>query len=119
VDNDGLPDYWEEAYFGGPTNGLPDPDDDHDGFSNFEEYIAGTHPGSARSRIWLEALNDMSLGFHSAIDRLYHFEFTTNLLTGHWNPFSDGIPGNGDYISVAVTNGLNCSFYRCNVRVSQ
>src|SRR6266581_9024597 len=46
-DNDGLPDAWEQQYFGNPTNALASDDSDGDGFSNLAEYIAGTDPTSA------------------------------------------------------------------------
>jgi len=47
VDNDrnGLPDYWETAYFDN-LNQLPDDDYDGDGKSNLEEYHSGTDPTS-------------------------------------------------------------------------
>lgn len=43
-DNDGLPDYWEELYFGHPTATSPDLDSDGDGLSNLEEFLLGTNP---------------------------------------------------------------------------
>jgi hypothetical protein len=48
MDGDGLPDSWEQDYFGNLDQG---PDDDYDGddFTNYEEYIAGTDPTIAPS----------------------------------------------------------------------
>jgi hypothetical protein len=45
-DNDGLPDWWEEKYFGeSKINEVgPSSDPDEDGFTNLEEYLAGTNP---------------------------------------------------------------------------
>ncbi len=37
-DNDGLPDWWEEKYFGDKTIANPDDDPDKDGLTNLEEY---------------------------------------------------------------------------------
>jgi hypothetical protein len=42
-DGDGLPDEWERAYFGDLRYG-PDDDPDGDGYTNLEEYNAGTDP---------------------------------------------------------------------------
>jgi hypothetical protein len=47
-DGDGLPDAWEQAYFGSLAPGLYD-DPDGDGFSNFQEYRAGTNPTDPNS----------------------------------------------------------------------
>lgn len=42
-DGDGLPDSWEIEYFGDLSHG-PDEDFDGDGYTNLEEYEAGTDP---------------------------------------------------------------------------
>jgi parallel beta-helix repeat protein len=44
VDDDGLPDYWEEKYFGNITNYGPSDDPDGDGRENEQEYQDGTNP---------------------------------------------------------------------------
>ncbi|MCM8768195.1 MAG: 6-bladed beta-propeller [Candidatus Omnitrophica bacterium] len=43
TDNDGLPDYWERIYFGGPGCN-PQSDEDEDGLTNEAEYANQTHP---------------------------------------------------------------------------
>ena len=46
ADHNGLPDGWEQAYFG--TNGVdPNADPDQDGLSNLQEYNLGTNPSEA------------------------------------------------------------------------
>ena len=47
-DADGLPDAWEEQYFGSVTQS-PGGDADGDGFSNLQELQAGTNPNSVES----------------------------------------------------------------------
>ncbi|HVE50487.1 MAG TPA: PQQ-dependent sugar dehydrogenase [Casimicrobiaceae bacterium] len=49
-DADGLPDWWETAYFGSTTAAIAAADSDSDGFSNLAEYSAGTDPMLATSR---------------------------------------------------------------------
>jgi hypothetical protein len=44
TDGDGLPDWWEQQYFGSATAAAPDDDPDQDGQTNLEEFQAGTDP---------------------------------------------------------------------------
>jgi flagellar hook assembly protein FlgD len=46
TDNDGLPDCWENQYFGNLNQG-PNDDTDQDGLANIEEYQLGTNPDNA------------------------------------------------------------------------
>jgi len=44
-DDDGLPDWWENIYFGSPVAAYPDADDDGDGLTNLQEYeMYGSNP---------------------------------------------------------------------------
>lgn len=45
-DADGLPDAWEQTYFSSLTQSDPG-DFDGDGFTNLQEFLAGTHPANA------------------------------------------------------------------------
>ncbi len=44
ADGDGMPDAWEEAFFGGPTNATGTANADGDSRNNLQEYQAGSHP---------------------------------------------------------------------------
>ncbi len=44
TDGDGLPDWWEELHFGGPTAANLHDDSDGDGLTNLEEFTRGTDP---------------------------------------------------------------------------
>ena len=44
LDGDGLPDFWEQQYFGGATTGSPSDDVDEDGLDNAGEYAASRDP---------------------------------------------------------------------------
>ena len=48
-DGDGLPDSWETNHFGSTTNANASADDDGDGMTNAQEYIAGTDPTNIAS----------------------------------------------------------------------
>jgi parallel beta-helix repeat protein len=47
TDGDGLPDWWELAYFGSTTAAQPRRDSDHDGVLNILEYVFGLDPQDA------------------------------------------------------------------------
>jgi len=49
TDGNGLPDYWEQLYFGSITGADPNADGDTDGVSNIQEYLAGTNPKDSNS----------------------------------------------------------------------
>lgn len=88
TDGDGMPDAWEEA------NGLNKlvndaaQDPDHDGFSNLQEYIAGTNPQSAASRLRLESVTQtaggVELQFTAAAGRSYSILYQDSLNVGAW-----------------------------------
>jgi glucose/arabinose dehydrogenase len=50
ADGDGLPDWWETAYFGSATGAPPVADGDGDGATNLDEFRAGSDPRLAESR---------------------------------------------------------------------
>ena len=53
-DSDGIPNDWEQQHFGSPTAALPHDDADNDGYSNRDEYWAGTDPIDANSFFMFE-----------------------------------------------------------------
>jgi hypothetical protein len=92
-DHDGLPDSWENTYFGGHC--APDADSDDDGLSNREEYLAGTDPKSSKSSIeFVEtektAAGGMVLRWQSATNRFYRILRSHDLLSG-FSPIAAGI----------------------------
>ena len=56
TDANGLPDWWEQQYFGHLTGTDPNADPDHDGMSNLQEWLAGTNPTNTSSCLRLIAL---------------------------------------------------------------
>jgi subtilisin family serine protease len=87
TDGNGLPDWWEQQYFGHLTGTDPNADPDHDGENNLAEFLAGTIPTNALS---VFKLNNPPAAKHpqyilqwpSVAGRYYNVLRYTNLLTG-------------------------------------
>ncbi len=84
-DGDGLPDWWEEAYGLDPFSAEGDNgaqgDPDHDGFTNIQEYQAGTDPtdpGSAlRAGLSMPQAGTVTVSWQTVPGRQYVLEYAT------------------------------------------
>ncbi len=104
TDTDGMPDFWENQY-GLNRNNPADAalDNDGDGTTNLEEYLAGTHPLVAASVlriISIESLgnNNVRLTFLAISNRTYTIEYKDGLVNPSWLQLTN--------IGVAPTNRL-------------
>jgi len=87
TDGNGLPDWWEQQFFGQLTSTDPNADPDHDGASNLAEFLAGTDPTNFNSALRLTALpaagtNGVVLEWRGVAGRYYRLLGATNLLNG-------------------------------------
>jgi subtilisin family serine protease len=87
TDGNGLPDWWEQEYFGHLTGTNPNADPDHDGASNLAEFLAGTNPTNFASALRLTALraagiNGIVLEWPGVAGHYYRLLRATNLLNG-------------------------------------
>jgi hypothetical protein len=84
-DTNGLPDWWEYAYFGSTGVSLQ-ADPDQDGQNNWQEYVAGTNPRDPHSAFALNAVlspaSPFQLQWPSVAGKTYNIWRATNLLTG-------------------------------------
>lgn len=99
-DNDGAPESWEEVVYGNTTtyNSNPLLDTDHDGFLDYQEYLAGTDPLQSNSVFRVDftgAGEELSVAFativpqgpgYLGLERFYRVESTTNLIANAWDP---------------------------------
>jgi hypothetical protein len=89
ADGDGLPDAWEEAYFGGQGGSDPNADPDGDGMTNAQEYRAGTNPTNALSYLRIDSIatgggTGTTLSFGMVTARTYTVEYTDSLGVKPW-----------------------------------
>lgn len=94
-----VPDSWRIQYFGSTnaTNGGIFEDFDHDGFSNYAEWRAGTSPTNAGSLLEFSGIqaptnNSLVLIWSGVTGKTYAVLQNTNLLTP-WTTLQSAIPG--------------------------
>jgi hypothetical protein len=122
-DNDGLPDVWEQKYFGNSTNALPFADSDGDGVSNLQEYIAGTDPTSASSQLLITKIEinqnpaSLTLTWPSVTNRFYTVEAASGapgVFVPLWVSLGNVIESS---FSEPLTNNSAARFYRIRAEV--
>ena len=124
TDGDGIPNFWEQQYFGGATNATAGSDDDADQSSNIDEYISDTVPTNGASFFGV-ITNQPSGGIAtlvvnpSSTGRVYGIYANTNLITtSTWSPVTTSVQGNGGSLSLTVTNDVTpYRYYRTGVRL--
>jgi hypothetical protein len=127
ADTDGLPDEWELWWFDGIEGGAGSTDADGDGATNWQEYVAGTAPTSAPSRLSLDAVsgtNTVSIRFdevpaegpgYAGMERRYTLRSAPSLAaTGAWAalPGMDGMAATASVTAVTEVTGDGPAFYR-------
>ncbi len=114
-DNDGLPDAWERAWFGGlGYNGASDPDGD--GVPNSQEHFLGTNPTNAATRPVIIAFthgasNRYDVLFTGETGQTYRVQYSANLAA--WsNLASVPVTNSPATISDSPPPGVSNRFYR-------
>lgn len=108
TDHDGLPDIWEQwqlyqaGYYPDENGNWPidlidrNGDLDHDGLSNWLEYLAGTFAGDATERFTMEVRektdSSVRLEFYAITGKTYTIERSTDVETWTRVPFAVGAP---------------------------
>ncbi len=126
TDGDGIPDWWLRGWFDHPTGQDADQskahqDADGDGYSNFEEYIAGSSPINDGS---LPAISAITANQHPAVTapgisgRLYDLQWKADLsTTDDWITVRSGQPGLGSPLLIEDTNAPPHGAYRLRIRL--
>jgi hypothetical protein len=118
--NDGLPDSWQLQYFSSISDpqSAPGADPDGDGFSNLQEYIAGTNPTDSTSYLKIDSASvvgsNTAIHFNAVPGKTYTVLYRTNLILGAWVKLSD-VPAQGTTGPIIVNDSGPTSksrFYR-------
>jgi hypothetical protein len=116
-DGDGLPDNWENAFALNPASSSDrNLDSDGDGFTNWQEYQAGTDPSDAASYLSL-SLDALSGGaqvqFNAASNKTYSVLYSHEATSGMWMKLTDVLARTNSRVeSVIDPNWTWSRFYR-------
>jgi Bacterial TSP3 repeat len=121
ANHNGISDSWEMNSFSAvTTNRTQFTDTDHDGMTDYAEFIAGTDPANPASRFYftgetVQSNRLVQLQWTVITNRLYQVNASTNLLG--WQPVTDWLQAsNNPTMSYTVTNSGGARFFRVQVR---
>jgi len=123
---DGIADLWRETYFSGSgatTNGqsCANCDPDGDGFTNLQEFYAGTDPTKPSSAFRVVGIQQDSGGetvkFQTVTGKVYRIEMKDDLALSKWTLLADQVVGTGgtNQITDPGVVGLSHRFYHAVV----
>lgn len=113
TDGDGMPDGFEVAFGLAATTPDGELDDDHDGLSNWAEFIAGTAPNSAGSVFRVADAQAVAAGMRlqhtTASGRWYEVYVADGGIAGEWNwrRFGNTNPPVGAYVEPGPGGGTH------------
>ncbi|MDB6055545.1 MAG: hypothetical protein JWN25_3068, partial [Verrucomicrobiales bacterium] len=108
VNHNGISDLWEQQFFGIVNPGRTSTTDtDSDGVSDLHEFLSGTDPSNASSRLGLSTSkgnNSLTLQWPSVQNFAYQVQGTSDF--AHWNPLTPWFIGNSLTNSFVLTQGI-------------
>lgn len=117
LDSDGIPDWWEQKYFGDVTGVVAGNPSDNDGLTYLETYIAGVSPNFYDPFVVSPLSGGNGLNWNPVPSRSYSVYWTTNLVEAF--TWLEDIPyPQSEFIDVVHSNETT-GFYRLKVQVQE
>ena len=122
TDSDGIPDWWEELYYGGPTNATPTDLASNAVNTVLEAFIADIDPLDPGAFFEIEDISGAALRsvtFLSSTGRLYTFQYSDNLINADgWSNLVTDAAGTNSTTTLSDTNPpAGNRSYRVRVRL--
>lgn len=118
-DGDGMPDGWEDEYFGSPTGGDPNGHADGDGVPNLGEFLGDTIPNDGEDYPHMVRITSVGgvirVENQTAATRVYLLEERDQLSPGSWNPYPPSRVGTGGAVAWDWPYADSNLFFRCAV----
>jgi hypothetical protein len=121
VNSNGIADSWERNFFNTvSTNRTVKTDSDGDGMTDYAEFIAGTNPTNAASKLIFTAAlaqtnHNVRLQWSAVADRLYRLLSATGNFT-NWSAYSDWQQATTNQVIFTATNATTSArFFRVQV----
>jgi len=113
-DSDGLPNWWENTYFGGVTNANPAATASNGVNTVLETYIAGIDPTDPDALFELSDLQGNVLQWSGVSGRVYTVYWTSNLLSG-FQTLETNVPWTGTIFTDSTHSAAQEGFYKIEV----
>ena len=110
--HDGIPDWWQQKYMAGATNGDVNAVSANSGMTYLQAYVAGLRPDINDPFIATGISQGHGLQWSPKYGRLYDVEWSTNLLAG-FTPIATDIPWTeSEFIDDSSNTNKPAGFYR-------
>ena len=126
ADSDGLPDWWESAYFSDPVAALASADPDGDGADNLTEYISGYDPTNPASVFQILESEPPSIGnapfvlsWNPVEGRTYDVLWSDDLIYSSFTVLGANLPYTQSSYTDSVARTAPQNYYRVDVRLAQ
>ncbi len=117
-------DEWRTTFFGSPTNSLADDyaDPDGDGMLNWQEYLAGTNPTNAKSKLQFSTtslnpngVKGVALTWLTAPGKSYTLLSSPALGGSVWTPVNNNVGDGNNYQFIQSNSSGAARFYQLRV----